>query len=436
MKKTHNIPEKIYMGIVIAAGFTCIAFVTVTRPLDPDIWTVVFLALLAIVAETQTVSISDDNSVSITIAVTICAMLTSGTTAAVWVAALSVLGTFTKVKGEGYRHIFNIAPEFTLFNACSYALGVFAMSLVYTALGGYVIYPSSALETVMGQINSVAVPIIFSILSAVFVNTFVVAIYIALRQKVNLLRIWVSSLLWSVLSLFFVGLLGVIITAVYLSFGWFLVLVFFAPFVLARYVFSIYKDLRENYLQTVMSLAAAIETKDTYTIGHSRRVEFYSGVIAVELNLRPKRCEVLRYAALLHDIGKIGIDEKILHKPEGLTMEEFKEIRQHPVKGAHILEGVEFLTKSAKIIRLHHERFDGTGYPDGLSGSELPLEAMILSVADCYDAMTSDRPYRAALTHEEALGELYDGAGTQFDPKVVQAFDRAMQKRGNKLYVV
>ncbi|MDR3552443.1 MAG: HD-GYP domain-containing protein [Clostridia bacterium] len=436
MGKPRENVEKIYMGLIIAAGFFLLVYLSVAAPIRTNLFSVVFLCVLGIIAETQTVSISKENSVSITIAIIICTMLTCGETAAAWVAALSVLGTFTKVRGEGYRHIFNIRPEATLFNMSSYALGLFLAATTYRLLGGEVLAGGSSFGRVMGQINRFALPLVVSIFVFVMANTIIVALYISIKQGESLLRIWVSYLLWSVLSLFFVGLLGVIITAIYVSYGYFLVVVFFAPFVLARYVFSIYKDLQENYLETVMSLAAAIETKDIYTIGHSRRVEYYCSITANEMKLRPKRCEVLKYAALLHDIGKIGIKDEILNKPSRLSREEIDVIRLHPDKGAHIIEDIEFLSKSVEIIRSHHERYDGSGYPRGLTGKDLPVESMILMVSDSYDAMTSDRPYRKALSHEQAILELHLGTGTQFCPEVVVAFESAMKKRGNKPYVI
>jgi putative nucleotidyltransferase with HDIG domain len=150
----------------------------------------------------------------------------------------------------------------------------------------------------------------------------------------------------------------------------------------------------------------------------------YAVAIAREMGLDEHEMHTLRHTALLHDIGKIGISESILQKPGKLTDEEFRFIQCHPVLGAHILESIEFLREVRSQMKHHHEKFDGSGYPDGLAGSAIPLGARIISVADTYDAMTSTRPYRQGLAHEVALEELKRCSGTQFDPAVVDAFVR------------
>jgi putative nucleotidyltransferase with HDIG domain len=417
---------KVYMSAVTVFGFAALAAITYLYPIT-NLYSFAFLIILAIVAETQTILIGE-NGVSLTIAIIICAMLTGGLVTAVWVAACSIFGTFAKIKGKGYYHIFNTPPLFTLFNLGVYVLSMSAMALVYKYMGGQIIGNSGKTEfsLVILQINKYSLPLIISIFVGIIINTVLIAVLMAARQHENVIRLWVSNLFWSVKSLFIVGLFGILITTIYVSYGWFFVILIFAPFMLARYVFVLYKDLQENYLQTVQSLATAIEEKDEYTIGHSRRVEQLCSLIAAELNLSTKRCIQLKYAALLHDIGKIGIDEHILNSSDKLTDEEWGEIRQHPEKGAHIVEDIDFLSKSVSIIRAHHERYDGTGYPKGLKSTEVPLEAMILTVADSYDAMTSTRPYRKTITHEQALAELYKGAGKQFSLEVVKAFDRAI----------
>jgi putative nucleotidyltransferase with HDIG domain len=186
--------------------------------------------------------------------------------------------------------------------------------------------------------------------------------------------------------------------------------------------------MREVYLNTIKALTAAIEAKDKYTMGHSQRVEEYSSYIAKEMHLPPDRMDVLRYAALLHDIGKIGITEYVLNKPDRLSEDEFDLIRQHPLIGYKILENVDFLKNAVQVILSHHERFDGKGYPNKISNDAIPLEAQIMSVADAYDAMTSDRPYRKAKTVDEAASEIENMSGTQFSPKVVEAFLKASKK--------
>lgn len=184
----------------------------------------------------------------------------------------------------------------------------------------------------------------------------------------------------------------------------------------------LYHNLLNVYLETIRSLAAAIDAKDSYTHGHSRRVTDLSIGIALQMGLPRTEVDTIRHASLLHDVGKIGISEQILLKPGRLTNEEFETIKSHPHIGAGILNSIEFLKNVCEIIKHHHERYDGKGYPEKLTGDEIPLGSRIICVADSFDAITSCRPYRKPLTFDEASEEIKKCSGTQFDPKVVNAF--------------
>ncbi len=186
----------------------------------------------------------------------------------------------------------------------------------------------------------------------------------------------------------------------------------------------LYSSLRQAYLGAVRALAAALEAKDLYTRGHSVRVARWARACARLLGLSPEQQEQVYLAGLLHDVGKIGVREEILLKPGRLDEQERREIQGHPVVGARILEPASFHPVVIEAVRHHHEDYDGGGYPAGLMGEEIPLLARIIRVADAYDAMTSARPYRGALSVEQAREELRRGAGSQFDPAVVEAFLR------------
>jgi len=175
-------------------------------------------------------------------------------------------------------------------------------------------------------------------------------------------------------------------------------------------------------------LVRAIEANDPYTSGHSLRVSTYSEAIAKQLGLPESKIDTIKSAALLHDIGKIGIDKNILHKSGKLENEELETIKSHPEIGANIIADLSYLTNIADIIRHHHERYDGKGYPDGLSNGSIPLETSILIIADSFDAMTTDRPYRDALNMEDALNEIKINAGTQFNPDIVDDAIAALRK--------
>lgn len=189
----------------------------------------------------------------------------------------------------------------------------------------------------------------------------------------------------------------------------------------------------ESYRMTLKALAAALETRDHDTHGHSERVVAFSLRLGHELGLDREELRSLEFGSLLHDIGKIGVPDAILHKPAKLTDEEWKKMRQHPVLGGHILEGIPFLLGAARVVSQHHEMWNGRGYPLGLIGDEIDINARIFAVADTYDAITSDRVYRAAQSYETAAAELDKFAGEQFDPAVVAAFHRVPPGDWNRL---
>jgi len=189
---------------------------------------------------------------------------------------------------------------------------------------------------------------------------------------------------------------------------------------------KLYEDLKATFQQTIKGLASAIDKMDRYTAGHSERVAAYAQVLAIKLGLGPEEVEITRQAALMHDIGKIGCVMN-LNKPGKLSAEEFEVFKSHPGYGKDILEPIRFLHPLIPGVHLHHERWDGRGYPIGLTAQDIPLLARIISVADTYDAMTSDRAYRKALPHEVAVSEICRCAGSQFDPTCANEFSEAIE---------
>jgi len=182
------------------------------------------------------------------------------------------------------------------------------------------------------------------------------------------------------------------------------------------------EDIERTYVETISALALAVEAKDPYSRGHSRRVSEYVTNLAKEFSLDKETIRTLEDAAVLHDIGKIGIKDEILLKPAALTTEEKRQMHRHAIIGENILKPIHSLSKVAYLVRCHQEHVNGRGYPDGLTGEEMPLPMKILILADAYDAMTSDRPYRKAMSKEEAKKELKKYSGIYFDPKVVETF--------------
>jgi putative nucleotidyltransferase with HDIG domain len=193
----------------------------------------------------------------------------------------------------------------------------------------------------------------------------------------------------------------------------------------------LYQKLKDLFISTVTSLTRAIDAKDRYTSGHSERVMKYSTAIGKEMKLNEEDMENLRLASLLHDVGKIGIKEDVLHKPGKLSEYEKNQIRGHPSIGVKIVESIDDSHKIIRGILEHHERFDGKGYPGRLKGRSISMEGRIIAAADTFDALTSNRPYRHKDTNKEAFFEVVRGRKTQFDPRVIKAFIKSFSKHSD-----
>jgi len=182
------------------------------------------------------------------------------------------------------------------------------------------------------------------------------------------------------------------------------------------------QELKDRYDSIVAVLCAALDLRDNVTQGHARRVSEIASVVAWQMGLRKEQLRQIEKAAILHDIGKIGVADAVLSKPGPLNESEWEEMRRHPELGRQVLNGIDFLRDAAEVVYAHHERWDGQGYPCGLRGEEIPLGARIVAVADAYHAMVHERPYKGVLSHSKALAELRRHASTQFDPTVVEVF--------------
>ena len=202
------------------------------------------------------------------------------------------------------------------------------------------------------------------------------------------------------------------------------------PLFVARWAYAQYAEEQRAYDRTVRTLMAAVETKDLYTRGHSERVSAASVLVARAIGMREDRVGSLRYAGMLHDVGKLGVPTRVLQKSGGLTEAEFAAIQRHPMQGLEIVREIEFLDEANAGIMHHHERIDGLGYPMGLAGDRIPEFARVIAVADAFDSMTTTRSYRGARTLEAAVAELRRCAGTQFDPAMVEALVRGLDEHG------
>ena len=290
-------------------------------------------------------------------------------------------------------------------------------------------------------------------------NISLVTVAVSLSTKTPLLDVWREKFEWLLPHYVVFGLLGLALALGYQGIGYLGVLAFIAPPLMMRFSVKQYVDktaqnvdelkkrnrelqqanrdvlamadrLRETYDGTLEALVSALDARDRETKGHSIRVAKYMMEIAYHMGITPGTEEWvdMQRGGLLHDIGKIGVSDSILHKPGPLTDEEWVDMKRHPKIGHDMIKDISFLSGAAAIVMAHHERFDGKGYPRGLAADEIPIGSRIFVLADTFDAMTSDRPYRAALSVEASREEIIRCSGTQFDPRCVQAFLLAWDK--------
>src|SRR5690349_12585344 len=314
----------------------------------------------------------------------------------------------------------------TMFSMACLAITVQASGFAYESLGGV---PGQLAHDVAG----VARPLVAAATMYFIFNTSLIAVAVALATRQPFLSVWNQNFLWSAPSYFVGAGAAALATWAVMTTGVWLAMLFAAPLYLTYRTYKVYlgridderrhvEEMADLHLATIEALALAIDAKDQTAQSHIRRVQVYATSIARGLGMSDTEIQGVKTAALLHDIGKLAVPEHILSKPGPLTQEEFQKIRVHPQVGAEIISAVPFPYPVAPLILSHHERWDGKGYPQGLKGEEIPLGARILSVVDYYDALTSDRPYHKAMTHEAALALLQQEAGRALDPAVVQMF--------------
>ncbi|MDP2211199.1 MAG: HD-GYP domain-containing protein [Candidatus Aquicultor sp.] len=402
---------RIFFYSVYAAAFVVLLASLITKPSLS--WAdVAFFALFIFVADSFTISLPKNASISVSFAVIFAAALLFGPQAVVIASLITVINiSDLKRKIAWYKMV---------FSACNYVISAYAAGYVYILTGG------SIGGITVADFPYIIVPVVFA--STVFfaINTGLIAFGVGLLNDESPVGIWRFDYQWLIPNYFALGVLGLVLAQIYYLTGPASFVLLIVPLLIARQTFQVYMQLRGAYLDTVKALVQALEAKDPYTRGHSERVAKYAEQIARELKLPEDRVETLRYAALLHDIGKIGIARKILNKPGKLNNEEFKKIQAHPRIGAGILSDIDFLEKAIPAVYYHHEHLNGRGYGEGLAGERIPLLARIMTVADSFDAMTSTRSYRPAMSVEEAAEELMACSNRQFDGEVVEAFMRTL----------
>jgi HD superfamily phosphohydrolase YqeK len=311
-----------------------------------------------------------------------------------------------------------------LFNTAMYVLSAYLAGRTFLAFGGYVGTPGpSSFPGLIGPFAAAAVvhvAVNFMLLHGVFWLTREPG---GASARVGLdFKLWLTDLGY--------GAFGVLIAALWSVLGPFTPVLVLIPVFVARWAVAQFAAQQRAYEATVSALCQAVETKDFYTRGHSERVSRGAVMIASEIGMRPERVGAIRYAGMLHDVGKLGVPTSVLQKRGSLTDDEYASVQLHPMRGLDIVREIGFLDEALAGIMHHHERIDGKGYPMGLAGDEIPEFARVLGVADAFDAMTSDRSYRGARPIPEAIAELRKWAGKQFDPAFVDAFVAAIERDG------
>jgi HD-GYP domain-containing protein (c-di-GMP phosphodiesterase class II) len=315
----------------------------------------------------------------------------------------------------------DISPPEMLFNIGQSTLYTTAGALAFHATVDQAAGPEIA---GLGSLGAVLIAAVVMHL----VNTGAVAIAAGLQLNVNPIRVWWRSLALDAAPQVALAIVGLLAALIALQ-AWYLVPLLALPGILVQRAVQETIQLRIDTQAALAALVEVVELRDPYTAGHSRRVAASSRLIAQQLHLTEEEADLIESAGNVHDIGKVAVDPHVLLKTSKLTDEEWAQMQLHPVHGANVIDRFAAYRLGAKFVRHHHERWDGAGYPDRISGEDIPLGARILAVADSFDAMTSDRPYREGMPVERAVAILEEGSGVQWDPKVVEAFVAVVANR-------
>lgn len=412
-----NTKAKIYLGFIAVIAVTLYLYLLFNFDI-PEFKLLIFWAILSIVVESLLIPMPKNTiGVSVGYAINIATIIVGGPILATTSSVLGLLFRVPKVPERGYIHTLNLPVYKTIFNISQSTIVTSLISLSYLLIGGRI-----------GEFS--LFPTFFMLFTGTLLNTTIISGFLSALNSQKFVKVWLGSIKGTFPSSIAVGTMGIIIALAYIDYGYGAVLLFLGPLLLARYSFKLYVDMRNVYISTIQALSKSLEAKDPFTSGHANRVEKYAVELAEAFNLPFEKVQDIKTAAVLHDIGKIGINDQVLNKAAKLTQEEYQHVMRHPTIGADIICNVDFLKNITGIIKHHHERYDGTGYPDGLKGDQIPIEACILALADSYDAMTSDRPYRKALTQEETIREIEQNSGTQFHPVLAEKFIEIIKSQG------
>ena len=408
----------LYMAVVVTAAVLLLTHVLVqdlSRGLDyQDSRMLLVLAVLFMICDsTPTTLTSRQSAWSPSSAATLAAVVLLGPGGAALVGATSLIS----LRRGGLRE--------RAFNGAMYALSAFAAGEAYLALGGQVGVPKPTAFPAIILPFAVAAAVHVAVNHGLLWSMLLLLPPAGVSAQRGRLDLHLSLLLVSDLGY---ATLGLLIAALWHLVGPFAVVLVLIPLFVARWAMAQFAAQEGAYSATMAALCQAVETKDFYTRGHSERVSRGATLLARQIGMGAERVEAIRYAGMLHDVGKLGVPTKVLQKTGPLTEEELAAIQLHPMRGLEIVRQIGFLTEALDGIMHHHERMDGKGYPMGLAGDEIPEFARVIAVADAFDSMTSTRSYRGARSVEEAVAELRKCSGLQFDPVLVDAFIAALDK--------
>lgn len=373
---------------------------------------VVFLGFLVAIGEAVAVPFPKGKgtaSVSTPIIFTVAVLY--GPAAGMWVASLATM------RRKDLR--LQVPLSIILFNRGMLAVCAYLFCWVYSHLHGQV----GVLVFPRDLVAFLAAASVFTLANAILIGE-----ALSLQLETSFSSVWKANIVWMLPNMFALFPLGALMVLVTQQVGPLVLVLFYLPLMTTKISLQKYLELRQAYSEIASALSSAIDARDSYTHGHSERVAKYAALLAKELQLPDDQVDLIRYVALLHDLGKIGIRDSILKKQGAFTYAEYEEMKKHAEIGADILKVMKSLGKGQDWVRYHHERWDGTGFPKRLKGEQIPLGARIIACADAFDAMTTDRPYKEKMSFEEAKTELLRCSGTQFDPRVVEAMVRVIDK--------
>lgn len=434
----------VWVTAVILSGLIAALIGVMMQPL-PDGFVILLFGLLAVAAESMQVRLGY-STVSVSVAIIFAAALVTRVPGAACISLAVVLTHYVRRRPRPYKvaynwatHLLAVMPPLLILNIVPWRLRLDDLPWLIVPMG------------IAGVANYV-------------IDTGLIAIAIGIASRTNIISIWRAQFAWLAPHYLVLALISLFLAIAYLAFGWLGAVIFALPMLMMRLAQQPYAKVTEESVSELrrmnqelslanqeiraasatiqalneglfVTLAKIIDARDPYVSGHSAQVARYATAIAAEMGLPPPRVEQINQAALLHDIGKIGISERVLNKSSRLAPDEYEYVKSHAILGEEFLKASPSLASLAPFIRHHHEWWDGRGYPDGLKMQQIPLESRILALCDAVESMASDRPYHPAIRLSSIVAEITGCAGTQFDPEVVAVLVRILEREGEKLVV-